>query len=232
MNKALSPDPLNVLMAADALAAEADELLHNAGLLAALTTVGRVRLHGSRLLGLMGRRELDVHVGCAAVTWAAWHALVTAVGERFPVEQASCYFTDRPFFDPGRNAPLAMGEVVLLWRGHRWKVDLAILRTDEVPDQPIGSTDGVSPYNEAILKAVSADPAKRLSILALKQATYGDPAFYRGHFRCFLSDADPRPNFYSGTIYDAVIHHGVRTVDEFKAWLRKTQGVELSTIAP
>ena len=81
--------------------------------------------------------------------------------------------------------------------GHEWKVDVSIW-TNGVPVE-------VEPFQRSLEERLSAE--LRLVLLRLKEAWWRDPAY---------------PDLVGGfEIYDAVLEHGVRTLEELDAYLRE-----------
>jgi len=209
---------------AESLVAEARALLFERGLYAALEHVGRPIIHGSLLLNLMARRELDVRVVHPRPSSAVWNAVVNSVFKLdVEVLSGAFWYTDRPFFAPGAHSPTVFGELTLRVDAHCWKVDAVVVGPELTP-----SEDGASePYNAAILAALADQPELRSVIVAIKRATYASRAFRRGHFRFVLDESAEEPLFYSGTIYEAVLQHGVRSARGFAEYLSTRHGIEL-----
>jgi hypothetical protein len=178
---------------AGALRADADRLLDEEGLLAAVAVVGPAVVIGSYALDLMTWPDVDMSVRLPHERdVAAFFDVGRAIATRFAATRmsfANQFLRTEQQFDHG----LYWG-IRLLRGGREWKVDLwgygpAAYRAHLVE-------------SEALRARLAA--ADRLAILRVKDAVCRRPAY--------------RHDVTSMDVYAAVAEHGVRSVEEFDAW--------------
>lgn len=200
-----SPDPnydpayaATLLHRASSMQSEAAELLIALNLPAMLTELGEVELIGSAASGLMVWRDIDLGVRCQNLTpERAWTALSPLTSDPRLV---SLHYRN----ETGSRSPsgLPADERLYLVCQYEaapdaiWKIDLS-LWTSPAPRPHLG-------HVEELRRRLSDET--RLAILWIKDVWYQLPVY---------------PHEVVGTdVYDAVLDHGVRTPDDFDAYLR------------
>jgi hypothetical protein len=183
-----------------ALQAEAQGLLADLKLLDRLGAVGQPTLVGSVALGLMVWRDLDVTVLCPDLDTAAIHAAMQPLAADPRLLRYECRI------ELGERNPDPTLPDGVYW-GLRcraedaatqpWKCDIWFLRAD-APQGDLAHLETLPP---------KLTPETRLAILWLKSLWSQLPVY--------------RTQVYSVDIYDAVLEHGVRTPDAFRAYLRE-----------
>ncbi len=190
-------DAADLLVRQDALQSEASAALRDLGLFAHLKEVGEVVPIGSYALGLMVWRDIDLYIYCAPLSADRAFAALR------PIASHPCVV--RLNFDnwcgPNGTADFPDG---YYWgvryraeAGREWKIDLWFLPND-------------LPRKEAALADLinrQLTPETRLAILSLKEIWRRMPSYGRG-----VASVD---------VYDAVLHHGVRTRSAFARYLRE-----------
>lgn len=181
---------------ADALRDEAAEVAADLALLEACSAVGRPVVVGSAALGLMVWRDLDVTVACERLDVDGVLSVGRAVARSPRVRQAR-FRNDTGHWntDPAYPDGLYWGVEYRTAAGDTWSLDLWFV--DEPDRQP----------DLAHLRALPPllTPEARVAVLRVKDAWHGRPEYGR--------------TVTSWDVYDAVLHHGVRTADAFAAHL-------------
>lgn len=174
-----------------ALQAAADAAAADLSIDAVLGTLGEPVRVGSSAFGLMVWPDLDVTVVCARLAVP----LVAALGQRLAVHprvRQVVFRNDSRDWntDPGYPDGLYLGLRYRGQTGEDWKVDIWFV--DEPDRQP----------DLAHLRSLPPrlTDETRLAILRVKAAMWDQP----GYGSC--------------DVYAAVLDHGVRTVEEFRAW--------------
>jgi hypothetical protein len=185
-----------LLAAAEALGDEAAAVAADLGLFALCATVGRPVLVGSAALGLMVRRDLDVTVVCERLDVGA----VFLLGHRLvgsPRVRQARFRNDTGDWnaDPAYPDGLYWGVEYRSPAGHPWTLDVWFV--DEPDRQPdLAHLRDLPPLLTA---------EARVAVLRLKHAWHTRPEYGR--------------TVTSWDLYDAVLHHGVRTPDGLAAHL-------------
>lgn len=183
------------------LQARAGEVITDLDLMRVLGAIGEVMLVGSVRTGLMTWPDIDVNVLCRVpdpdAIWAGMRPLASHPRVRkLRWSNESDGFSTHA--DPGDH-----GYYVGIHyyadgsrSGEMWKIDCWFLRDD--PPRP----------EVALIDRLQRDltDETRLAILRIKDAWWNRPAY--------------RDTVLSVDIYEAVLDHGVRTPEEFDAWLR------------
>lgn len=159
-----------------------------------LSRAGRVLPLGSAFTGLMVWRDVDFGVDAPGIRAAdAWSAMLPLLADERCVRLR--YENETRL--AGSEARHYFVCRLLSATGHEWKVDVSIW-TNGVPSE-------VEPFQRSLEGRLTAD--LRLVVLRLKEAWWRDTAY---------------PDVVGGfEIYDAVLEHGVRTLDELDAYLRE-----------
>lgn len=170
-------------------------MLHERGLLETLRRYGDVVPHGSYALDLMVWRDLDIYV-CPPVLdlhgfFATGKALATLLSPH------------RMHFRDERDATDGTLPAGLYWgiylRDHpigAWKIDIWAVERDELTR--------LLRYQKQVAAKLNAD--NRRAILAIKSRVHSHPEYRR--------------RFSARQVYDAVLEHGVRTVEEYATHMR------------
>ena len=188
-----------LLHRAELLQVEAAEVIADLDLLALLGRVGYVEQLGSSVSGLMVWRDIDLAARCRDLTpgraWDALRPLLTRPRLRrlnYRNEAGDRSPTGRPADQ--RYYFVAYYETAA---GDEWKIDLSHWLSD-APRPHLAQLDD--------LRRRLTDET-RLAILWIKDVWHRLPTY---------------PEEVSGVdVYDAVLEHGVRTPDEFAAYLRQ-----------
>jgi hypothetical protein len=181
-----------------ALQAEAWRTLDALDLASALAPLGPMDVIGSLSTGLMVWRDIDLHVVTPGLASAVAHeAMARYFGH--PRIGAIRYRYDHAGQNPAHDPNDDRYYYALSYQGddgHEWKIDLSIWIADPPHVERLPSADFVMRVNDET----------RLAILWIKDQWFARPEY--------------RKTVYSVDIYDAVLDHGVRTPDEFAAYLR------------
>jgi GrpB-like predicted nucleotidyltransferase (UPF0157 family) len=192
-------DALELLRRQDALQAEARRVVAELDLVPLLSRAGRVEQVGSSVSGLMVWRDLDVTVLCRDLTAERAFETVRPLLTH-PRVTAFDYRNQT-----GRRAPpVIRGDeryyVAAHWEtaaGAAWKIDVSLLLTDAPRDY--------LPYAERLARQLTAET--RLAILWIKDVWRQLPTY-----------PDEGGAF---DVYEAVLRGGVRTPEQFDAYLRE-----------
>lgn len=174
---------------------EADEILHQKGLLSLLKKYGTPHIAGSYVLQLMTWRDLDIYLEADEIVETSFFRLGGQIASTLcPVKM---HF---------RNELIAQSEGLprgLYWgvylgdeRKGDWKIDIWALDGDQCQMAIDYGTD----------LARRLTPETRLSILDIKSQCWQDPNYRR--------------SFTSQDIYQAVLEEGVTSMNGFEAFLR------------
>ncbi|XVQ15039.1 hypothetical protein ACQP1W_21660 [Spirillospora sp. CA-255316] len=173
---------------------EAEELLHERGLLALAGEVGETFVGGSYHSDLMTWRDLDIYIRAPELSVAAYFAFAGRVARLVDARKAS-FRDNRSGADPDLPAGLYFGVKQGDPRHGAWKLDLWALDGD--------SFDRTRARARAFAARLTAET--RAAILRVKGAYWADPRY--------------RDTITSTMIYDAVLRAGVKTPEQFEAWL-------------
>jgi hypothetical protein len=188
-----------LLHRADLLQAEAAEVIADLDLLALLGRVGEVEQLGSSVSGLMVWRDIDFVARCRDLTpsraWDALRPLLTNPGlTRLNYRNEA---GERSPTGQAADQRFYFVTYVETAAGHEWKIDLSLWLSD-APRPHLAQL--------ADLRRRLTDET-RLAILWIKDVWHRLPTY---------------PDEVSGVdVYDAVLEHGVRTPDQFAAYLRQ-----------
>jgi hypothetical protein len=183
----------DLLAQAAALRADADRLLHDEGMLAAVAAVGPAFVIGSYALDLMTWPDVDVSLQLPHDRdVAAFFDVGRAIAARFVAIRMS--FSNQ-FIRPDQPFDHGLYWGIRLLRGGReWKVDLWGYG-------PAAYRAHLAEFEALRARLAGAD---RTAILRVKDAVCRRPAYRR--------------DVTSMDVYAAVAEHGVRSVAEFDAW--------------
>jgi len=173
---------------------EANGLLFEKGLFNILSACGTPHLSGSYALDLMTWRDLDIYLQTDHLTMNDFFALGAAIANAFePVKMS--FRNELLAQTPGLPTGLYWGVYLGNEKAGAWKMDIWAVSTPEC--------ERLLEYCSGIQQKLT--PEVVLPILDIKSQCWQDPAYRR---------------IYSSTdIYDAVLLHNVRDIDEFKKYL-------------
>jgi hypothetical protein len=190
----------DALAAARELGARADRLLERTGLLGLLSAYGEVRPTGSFVYGLMTREEIDL---CLAVPEPTV-VLAFETGRRISGIAgvgSMLYRNELVLRTPGNPRGLLWCVDLAAEDGPMWKLDLLVADRGEV--------ERVLRRGEELLARL--DEETRAAILELKRVVC-DPSRPEGAAR-------------SADVYEAVLDHGVRGMDDWRRWRGRARGI-------
>jgi hypothetical protein len=175
--------------------AEADRLLES-GLRDLLDAFGEMHITGSYVLELMTWRDLDIHVVRDDLDQSAFFRLGRDIAALLRPHRM--HFRDETAVrTPGLPRGLYWGVYLGDERKGAWKLDIwTTMRADFELTRRFGIR---------LLERLTPDT--RETILAIKSACWQDPDYRKG--------------FSSADIYNAVLDHGVKSVDEFSRLRRR-----------
>jgi hypothetical protein len=187
-------EAIDLLARQDALQREADAVLEDIDLIARISALGRPVRTGASALGLMVARDIDVTTLCPSLDVAG----VFELGRRLslhPRVRRLTFRNDTGHWNTDPNYPDG-----LYWRveyvsdaGEEWTLDLWFI------------LEGATQFDLEHMRTLPprlTDEA-RADILRIKQAVHGQTPAVRSY-----------------RVYEAVLDHGVRTVEEFQRHLQ------------
>jgi hypothetical protein len=187
----------NTLLAINSeLKKEADEILHNRGLLNLLAIYGKPHITGSYSLDLMTWRDLDIYLEVEELQSIDFFELGNEINRALhPVKMS---FRNEVIAQTrGLPAGLYWGIYLGNERAGAWKIDVwAVARME---------CKRLLEYCSNIKQKLT--PATIQIILEIKSRCWQDPSYRRV--------------YNSSDIYSAVLVHKVRSIDEFKEYLHK-----------
>lgn len=183
----------------DAMQAEARRVVATLGLQELLAQAGEVTEHGSSVSGLMAWRDIDFGVRSPGLTTERAFEIMLPLLQhprtarvRYQNETGSRIFMGDP-----RNERLFFMLYYDHTDGETWKIDIAFWMSPERHDE--------GEYTDRIRARLTDDT--RAAILWIKELWHGLAAY-----PAVVGSVD---------IYTAVLDHGVRTPDEFDAYLAR-----------
>ncbi|MBM7568857.1 hypothetical protein [Paenibacillus sacheonensis] len=185
----------------EAIRHEADRILNEHGLMAAMAAYGQPVVQGSYALDLMTWRDLDMYLVTEDRSTSWFFELGKAISECLQPSKMS-YRNE----SNGESAHLPKG---LYWGtyaklfGQAWKIDVWAIDSEQYKRKEEAF---------ALLQARLHD-GNRPVILALKNELY--------------RHADYRKRFFSVDIYEAVFE-GVQSKEQFSVWLERHRGLTYS----
>ncbi len=189
----------DLLVTQKQLQADADELVEGLDLVDQLRAIGEPTRVGSSALGLMVRRDIDITVNCPRLddaTLAAFAQLGARLMQRTDLVVGVRFRNDAGHWNSEpQNYPdgLYLGLSVRTADGANWTFDIWLV------DQPDRQPD-LAHLRTLLPRLTDAD---RVMILAIKQVLAADTT---------------EPKLPSALVYEAVMDHGVRTVEGFRGW--------------
>lgn len=176
------------------LQAEAQRVLQELNMIELLSAGGVVRQTGSTVLGLMVWRDIDLQVSSPRLSIGRVFEIMLPLLTHPHVKHVHYLHQSEHF----KLADLDERYFFMIYYERpgqaEWKLDISFWLDEGVRPQPL---------HEAIEQELT--PETRLTILRIKEGWYQLPAY--------------RVEVVSTDIYDAVLHHGVRTLTEFDQYL-------------
>ena len=175
---------------------EAQTVVKELDLLRLLSNAGTVRVHGSSVLGLMTWRDIDISVSSPRLSCKRAYEFMLPLLTHPHVKQVRYLNESGSFNLTGLPRDERYFFMVLYDSGaeNDWKIDISFWLGEGVRSEPI---------HEMIEQQLT--PETRLIILRIKDVWWKHPSY--------------RQEVSSVDIYDAVLQHGVCTLDEFDQYL-------------
>lgn len=171
---------------------ESRMILEDLNLLALLSDAGTLRQVGSSVLGLMVWRDIDLAVSCPHMSLENAFEVMQPLYVHPRIHRVH-YLNESGPFNPSCllvDERYYFGVYYTPRSGNEWKIDISFWLMQGIHPEPVHDT----------LKQ-QLTPETRLAILWIKDIWHQLPTY--------------RNEVASTDIYDAVLHHGVRTPDEF-----------------
>jgi hypothetical protein len=192
-----------LLQRQEELQAEAEQVIADLDLFDTLGRAGNVRLIGSSVTGLMVWRDLDLQVlspGLAATgAWALVQPLAAhprVYEARYINQSGTSSFSGDP-----RDGRFYFQVYYRTDAGDEWKLDVSFWLSGDPREDEVA-------YQERLVQRL--DPETRVAILWIKSLWVESPQRRDPAYGREVSSVD---------IYDAALEHGVRTPEEFDAYL-------------
>jgi len=194
----MDPSDDELLARQDMRQADAAEVLADLGVMALLGRVGRPVQTGASALGLMVTRDIDVTTLCPSLDVAGAFDLGRTL-VMHPRVQRVTFRNDTGAWNTDPRYPDGLYWMVeyVSEGGTAWKLDLWLIQ------------EGTTQFDLEHLRTLPhrLDRERRAAILRIKEA------------RQARGDSADAPRVPSFEIYEAVLDHGIRTPDEFQAYL-------------
>ena len=186
----------NLIETDELIRREADEILHQKGLLSLLKRYGTPHIAGSYVLQLMTWRDLDIYLEADEIAETRFFHLGGQIASTLcPVKM---HFRNELI---GQTEGLPRGLYWGIYLGDErkgdWKIDVWTLDGDQCQH--------AIDYGADLVRRLT--PETRLRILDIKSQCWQDPGYRR--------------SFSSQDIYRAVLEEGVTSMNEFEAFLRR-----------
>ncbi|GCE24385.1 hypothetical protein [Dictyobacter kobayashii] len=176
------------------LQTEAQQILEELKVVEKLSQVGQVRQTGSTTLGLMVWRDIDLQVSSPGLSAERAFTIMQPLLSHPYIKQVRYLHQSEHFKVEGLDERHFF---MLFYQFHEpveWKLDISFWLGEGIHPEPL---------HEAIEQQLTHET--RLLILRIKDVWYQLPAY--------------RNTVASTDIYDAVLQHGVRTLDDFDQYL-------------
>lgn len=186
----------HLLQRQQALQEEAQLVLQQLDLLPLLSRIGTVRRIGSSTLGLMVWRDIDLGVTSPGLDIESAYESVRPLYTH-PQVRRVMYLNESGLFNPSAEAQderYYISVYYVMPAGAEWKIDISFW---------LGAAAHVEPVQDLLEQELT--PETQVPILWIKDIWHRLPTY-----RTAISSVD---------IYDAVLHHGVRTPSAFDAYL-------------
>lgn len=190
----LSEQTEQLLQRQNALQEEAQIVLKELDLINMLRAAGTLRVMGSFASGLMVWRDLDLSVSSHGLSIERAYEIMRPLFIHPRVKQIRYLHQSGDFKENGLDERHFFMVYYDLYPQAEWKLDISFWLAEGIRPEPL----------QDILEQ-QLTPDIRLTILQIKDAWYQHPAY-----RSKVSSTD---------IYDAILQHGVHTLDEFDQYL-------------
>ncbi len=174
---------------------EAQTVVKELNLISSLSDAGIVKIHGSSVLGLMTWRDIDASVSSPRLSIGRAYEVMKPLLTHPRIKQVRYLNESGPFYPEGLPDERYYF-MVLYDRGAKtdWKIDISFWLGEDVHAEPI---------HDMIVQKLT--PETQLTILRIKDVWWKQPSY--------------RQEVSSVDIYDAVLRHNIRTLDEFDQYL-------------
>ncbi len=174
---------------------EAQAVVKELDLMRLLSHAGVVKVHGSSVLGLMTWRDIDIAVSSPRLNVERAYEIMMPLLTHPRVKQVRYLNESGPFYPEGLPDERYFF-MVLYDNGAEtdWKMDISFWLGEDVHAEPI---------HDMLVEKLT--PETRLAILRIKDVWWKQPSY--------------RQEVSSVDIYDAVLLHGVCSLDEFDQYL-------------
>ncbi len=184
-----------LLQRQDMLQNEAQTVVKELDLVRWLSQAGIAKVHGSSVLGLMTWRDIDISVSSPHLKVEHAYEVMMPLLTHPRVKQVR-YLNESGRFRLGELPDQRYFFMVMYDYGSEtdWKIDISFWLGEDVHAEPV--------YDMLEQKLT---PETRLAILYIKDVWWRQPSY--------------RQEVSSVDIYDAVLLHGIRTLDQFDQYL-------------
>jgi len=185
-----------LLQRQDALQHASRTVLEELNLISLLSSAGTLRQVGSSVLGLMVWRDIDLSISSPGLTIERAYEIMRPFYTHPRVKQIRYLNGSGPFNPTGLQVDERYYFAFLYdnHAGNEWKIDISFWLGEGVHPEPM---------QDELERELT--PETRLAILWIKDIWYRLPAY--------------RSVIYITDIYNAVLHHGVRTPAQFDQYL-------------
>ena len=191
----MGPSDEELLARQEERQAEAAAVLADLGVMVLLSRIGRPVQTGSAALGLMVARDIDVTTLCPSLDVAGSFDIGRTLAMH-PRVQRVTFRNDTGRWNTDTRYPDGLYWMVdyVTEGGTAWKLDLWLIQ------------EGTTQFDLEHVRTLPdrLDHERRAAILRIKEARHD------------RTDAARKPSY---EIYEAVLDHGIRTPDEFQAYL-------------
>ena len=174
---------------------EAQVVINELNVVRLLSNTGIVKVHGSSVVGLMTWRDIDIAVSSPRLSIERAYEVMTPLLTHPRVKQVQYLNQSGPFYLEG--LPDERYFFMIMYDSGAetdWKIDISFWLGEDAYTEPI---------HDMIVQKLT--PETRLAILRIKAVWWKQPSY--------------RQEVSSVDIYDAVLLHGVCSLDEFDQYL-------------
>jgi hypothetical protein len=190
------------------LVAEANRILHSYSLLRIMEKYGSPFVTGSYVLGLMTWRDLDINLDTADMTEKAFFQMGGEIAAALKPWRMS-FRNELLGKTPGLPLGFYFGvHTRILGDSKDWKIDIWSMNTEQINQVKQEFSELQTEINTT----------NRMMILEIKNQLCHHPEFLVG--------------IHSLDIYNAVLKHGINTVEQFSRWIKESKGIDLSAESP
>ncbi|ERJ12130.1 hypothetical protein [Haloplasma contractile] len=182
---------------------EADTFLYDMGLKKMLSCFGDVQITGSYALDLMVWRDLDIFVDISKVSQRDIYQFANEIFEQFkPI-----WFETKNTFEEETGCPKGyfVGFETLL-NNQLWNFDIWFTNIAHIEENENYIND---------IRDLMTEPAREI-IIDIKAKVHKHPQY--------------GTEFFSIDVYQSVINEEIKTLNEFKEWLKKKRNIDYSEL--